>query len=125
MADTRSTTHTDDELDAAIALDRGQLVDERQDGGFAAVEDALPADRDEGDIREDLQVALAVGLGQHAAILQRFAHVARVDMGAAIAADELAHVRSTMMGLQLSPKTKTAPCQAPWGQLGDSLSSGA
>src|SRR5258706_53209 len=52
----------------------------------------LAADRDQRDIWEHLQVAVAVGLRQHAVVLQRLAHEARVDMGAAIAADELGHV---------------------------------
>jgi len=56
-----------------VALELDQLLDQRQDRGLAAIEDALAADRDQGDVGEHPEIAVAVGLGQHAAVLQRLA----------------------------------------------------
>ena len=91
VADAGAAADADHHLDAAVALDLDQLLDQRQDRGLAAVEDALAADRHQGHVGEHPEIAVALGLGQDAAVLQGLAHQARVDVGAAVAADELGH----------------------------------
>ena len=55
------------------------------------IDDALTADRDKRDIGEDLEVAFALGVRKHLAVLQRLAHQLRLDVRAAIVGDELGH----------------------------------
>src|SRR5258705_86145 len=75
---------------------------------LASTKDALVADRDERDIREDLQVAFAIGLGQHGAVLQRLAHQSRLNVSAAIAADELRHAWLSKIAPKMAKGARTA-----------------
>src|SRR5678816_366161 len=91
VAHARAAADADHHLEVLVALELHDLLDERHDRVLAAVEDALATDRDECHVREHLEVAIALGLRDDAAILQRLAHQARLDVGPTVAGDELGH----------------------------------
>jgi len=76
----------------SVAIDLGiptggiaQLVGDGQDGVLAAIEDRLPADADQHDVGEHLELALRVRARDDLAIDERLAHQRRLDVRAPIA----------------------------------------